>query len=270
VNGEDLPIMCFFVRDEMAEVAPFDAAERGVVASLKNNLWAAGGELPADARRLARMCGVDLDAWPALWGAVRHVFVEAGGKITHTKLSAEMARAREQREAHRRGADLTNAQRSAQRGAERGAERSAERADSGSDSAPPCDTPPSPSPSGSPSVAPSPSPASGRKRSPATPAGAPSYSATFEEIWEKYPKKVAKADAWRTFQKIAPPPDQVLAALTWQCESRAWQDVNFVPHLTTYLNRQQWEDQPNPANGAGHVGPAAPDADHVEGPVDLT
>ncbi len=68
----------------------------------------------------------------------------------------------------------------------------------------------------------------------------------FDEFWNAYPRKVAKAAANRVFNKLKVN-DEVLAlmisALDKQKQSKQWQEPQFIPHATTWLNQRRWEDE---------------------------
>jgi len=70
--------------------------------------------------------------------------------------------------------------------------------------------------------------------------------ADFDQFWDKYPRKVGKVTALKSWQKIRPPLDRVIAALGWQLTSPDWvkNDGQFIPYPATYLNDRRWEDQP--------------------------
>jgi uncharacterized protein YdaU (DUF1376 family) len=150
----ELPIVSLFVHDVLAEISDLDDAERGAYLSLLLGLWAEGGSLPLEARRLARRAGTDPARWDAIWSAISRFFIAADGAITHAMVTTGMARAREQRDARRRGANATNAKRSAGRGAQRPLSAVPSESDTDAD----CGTPPSPSPSPSPDLDPAPDP----------------------------------------------------------------------------------------------------------------
>lgn len=71
------------------------------------------------------------------------------------------------------------------------------------------------------------------------------YSAEFLTFWVAYPRKVAKADAWRRWQVEAPPLAAVLAALAWQIPANDWtrDRMRYIPHPATYLHDKRWEDE---------------------------
>lgn len=85
----------------------------------------------------------------------------------------------------------------------------------------------------------------------------------FDEFWSAYPRKVAKADAAKAWEKVSP--DQgtlksILAGLEAAKSSRDWMKDSgqFIPHAATWINGRRWEDD------ASAQGAAAP-ADAFEG-----
>ena len=71
---------------------------------------------------------------------------------------------------------------------------------------------------------------------------------TFEDFWKLYPRKRAKGAARKAFARIQWTEDswsQLVAALEWQ--TREWTDPQFIPHPSTYLNQERWEDEPDAA-----------------------
>lgn len=65
----------------------------------------------------------------------------------------------------------------------------------------------------------------------------------FEEFWEHYPKKVAKAKCNELWNKKKPNLDQCIKTLAWQVVSDQWQK-GFIPNPQTWLNQERWDDQP--------------------------
>lgn len=69
---------------------------------------------------------------------------------------------------------------------------------------------------------------------------------SFEEFWAAWPKREAKKDAKRAWDKM--PPQNKIAALQalpghvdrWRREGRA---RNHIPHPATWLNGERWEDE---------------------------
>ena len=72
----------------------------------------------------------------------------------------------------------------------------------------------------------------------------------FERFWKAYPRKVAKADALKAFEKNVPGPllETVLNALEKQKRSENWtrDSGRYIPYPATWLNGKRWEDESEP------------------------
>jgi DNA replication protein DnaD len=71
---------------------------------------------------------------------------------------------------------------------------------------------------------------------------------SFDAFWEVYPRKVAKAKARKSWDKLSPDDEllgQIISALEQQKQSRDWIKDNgqFIPYPTTWLNQRRWEDE---------------------------
>lgn len=69
---------------------------------------------------------------------------------------------------------------------------------------------------------------------------------SFEDFWSAYPRKVAKADARKAWDRMRPPVDKILEALKWQRLTDQWQrdGGQFIPYPASYLRGERWEDSP--------------------------
>lgn len=70
----------------------------------------------------------------------------------------------------------------------------------------------------------------------------------FDRFWEKYPKKIGKADALRAFRKIKPDEEltsRIISAVESHMKTDQWKDNDgrYIPYPATFLNRAQWEDE---------------------------
>ena len=75
------------------------------------------------------------------------------------------------------------------------------------------------------------------------------YPADFLDFWHTYPRRTAKADAFKAWQALAPNRDDLRAMLTalgWQVEQPDWRKDNgaFIPYPATWLRAHRWEDEP--------------------------
>jgi len=73
----------------------------------------------------------------------------------------------------------------------------------------------------------------------------------FGEFWKHYPRKTDKGKAKTTWDKLCQSKNgkrplwvEVRKAIHYQKQSERWQDRQFIPHPTTWLNNQRWLDDP--------------------------
>lgn len=74
------------------------------------------------------------------------------------------------------------------------------------------------------------------------PQGGKSNDSEFEIFYSSYPKKVAKPNARKAWEKNKCNLEQVLPAL--EKHKKTWKDPQFIPHPATWLNQRRWEDEP--------------------------
>lgn len=69
---------------------------------------------------------------------------------------------------------------------------------------------------------------------------------SFDAFWKHYPKKVDKQKAKAAFKKAIAKRtitvDELIVAVERQKKSRQWQNIDYVPNPTTWLNGSRWED----------------------------
>ena len=96
----------------------------------------------------------------------------------------------------------------------------------------------------------------GRKKGKAK-ASAEVKAAEFDRFWAAYPLKVGKKKARDAFARVKVPVEQLLAALEVQKKSEQWvkDGGKFIPHPTTWLNGERWEDE---APAESRPAPTAP------------
>lgn len=76
----------------------------------------------------------------------------------------------------------------------------------------------------------------------------------FERFWSAYPKKTAKQQALKAWQKLKPDEElieKMLLSLERQKRSVQWTKDNgqFIPYPATWLNGRRWEDESEVQNG---------------------
>jgi hypothetical protein len=70
----------------------------------------------------------------------------------------------------------------------------------------------------------------------------------FDEFWENYPKKVAKADArkaWQQTKNVRPELTMLISAIKAHCKTEQWMRNSgaFIPYPATWLRGERWEDE---------------------------
>jgi hypothetical protein len=71
---------------------------------------------------------------------------------------------------------------------------------------------------------------------------------TFEEFWELYPRKIAKSDAQKAWQKLKPTEElskAIFSAIDSWKKSQQWQKDGgeFIPYPATFLRKRMWESE---------------------------
>jgi len=83
----------------------------------------------------------------------------------------------------------------------------------------------------------------------------------FDLFWQHYPRHESRQTAFRAFSRIHPNRELVESWVLWLEKaklSRQWQDTNYIPHLSVWLNQRRWESDPPPG-----METAAPGAQRV-------
>lgn len=95
---------------------------------------------------------------------------------------------------------------------------------------------------------------------------------SFNEFWSSYPKKTAKQQALKAWEKLRPDEELlnvILASLERQKKSVQWTKDNgqFIPYPATWLNGRRWEDESEVQNGKnnGNCGMPTTEAEWLEG-----
>lgn len=94
------------------------------------------------------------------------------------------------------------------------------------------------------------------------PRSRPGDSPEFARFWDAYPRKTNKGDArtaWAKAIKRATPAVIQDAVVAYANDPNLPADQTKIPHASTWLNGDRWEDGPQPAPHAGHGRPTATD-----------
>lgn len=67
----------------------------------------------------------------------------------------------------------------------------------------------------------------------------------FNEFWSSYPRQQNKALALKSWKRIPVSlHEQIIADVKLRTkEHKQWQNRDYIPHASTYLNQRRWEDK---------------------------
>ncbi len=72
------------------------------------------------------------------------------------------------------------------------------------------------------------------------------FTYSFDIFWNEYPRKESKAKAQQWFIKNKPSAQlfsKMMSSLERFKKTKQWQDKQYIPHPTTWLNQKRWEDE---------------------------
>lgn len=88
------PFMPLFFGDLLAATPTWDGEERALYLLLLAYQWSAG-PLPADPKKIAKMCQYDQKTFPKLWATVGKKFIETGAGLINERLEGHRQKANE-------------------------------------------------------------------------------------------------------------------------------------------------------------------------------
>jgi hypothetical protein len=68
----------------------------------------------------------------------------------------------------------------------------------------------------------------------------------FDHFWNQYPRKVAKKKArqiWKSRDLGNGPYQKIMKSLSDYKKTEQWQEKELIPHPTTWLNQERWDDE---------------------------
>jgi uncharacterized protein YdaU (DUF1376 family) len=86
------PYMKLYVADYLGDTHHLSALEHGAYLLLLMGMWRAGGKLPADDGKLARVARCTPEEWAQVRETVLEFFRRRGGVLTHKRIAQEMAK----------------------------------------------------------------------------------------------------------------------------------------------------------------------------------
>jgi uncharacterized protein YdaU (DUF1376 family) len=88
-----IPYMQLYVADYLADTRHLSTEQHGAYLLLLMSMWRAGGRLPSDASKLARIAGVSLRRWHLVWPNIEPLFDIHDDEIGHGRLEREHQKA---------------------------------------------------------------------------------------------------------------------------------------------------------------------------------
>lgn len=83
---------------------------------------------------------------------------------------------------------------------------------------------------------------------PSSPAAPATDDPNFVRFWDAYPRRVGKGQARKAWAKATKTtdPETIIAAAGRFTTLRGHEDPQFIPHPSTWLNGERWDDVPDP------------------------
>jgi uncharacterized protein YdaU (DUF1376 family) len=226
-DGKPDAWMPVYIGETIADTAHLTARQFGAYMRLRLAAWRRGGALPGQTDQLRALTGLDPDAWRDDWPVLSGLFTLEDGAIRDPALEERYAHAVD-RYAKRVASSAAGV--AARAGRPTGA--------------------PDGKPNGAPNDVPNGTPNGEQNQNqshkkPKSPLVPPSAS-RFPEFWAAYPRasRKGKADALKrwTARGLDAIADRILADVVERAaKDRQWRE-GFIPHASTYVNGQGWED----------------------------
>jgi len=86
--------MPWYAADHRQDTPHLSLEQDGAYRRMIDAMWNAGGRLPNDPQKLARILRVDIRKWKFLSAAVLPFFEVDGDELTHKRVTAELAKAK--------------------------------------------------------------------------------------------------------------------------------------------------------------------------------
>lgn len=87
------PYLPLYVGDYLRDTGYLTLEQHGAYVMLLMRLWSAGGTLPADEAKLARIAGVTVKKWRPIWADLADFFEVEDGQLSHKRITAELEKA---------------------------------------------------------------------------------------------------------------------------------------------------------------------------------
>jgi uncharacterized protein YdaU (DUF1376 family) len=230
--------MQFYVGDFLASTTHLSLEQRGGYVLVMFAMWNAGGSLPDDPTKLARICGVSLKRWQNISPEILEFFDRDGDRLTQKRLAAEHAKQSEIIEQRRAAGKLGNLAKSLKANNTTSANASAKNTLSGR----------IPEPEPEPKK-------EGKKQTTELIASEPPMRAMadrnqFEEFFRQSPKQTKPEAAWLEYRRVVQEgqatPETLMAGMMQSAAEhhRSQTEDRYFPSPVQWLRDGRWNDRP--------------------------
>lgn len=87
------PYLPLYIGDYLRDTGYLTLEQHGAYFMLLMRLWSAGGSLPADEAKLARIAGVSVKKWRPIWADLAAFFEQENDQISHKRITTELEKA---------------------------------------------------------------------------------------------------------------------------------------------------------------------------------
>jgi uncharacterized protein YdaU (DUF1376 family) len=245
------PYIQFYVSDYIGSTGHLTTEQHGAYLLLLFAMWNAGGSLPSDPAKLARIVRLSPRRWQAIAPDILEFFRVDGDRITQERLRRDYDAVVEIGEKRSAAGKLGNAVKSLKSKEPDNANALANQthtdriSESYSEPEPNSEPEASAEPDSTTSVT---APQSLVARSERIAGN--EIEEAFEEFWPQCPRKVGKGTARRIYLKIVTSgkatPAALLHGMMRYAQEREGQDPKYTQHPATWLNAEGWLNEPAP------------------------
>lgn len=224
-----VPFMQLYVGDYIRDTRHLTAEQHGAYLLLLMAAWNAGGRLPNNPKKLARLAASTPSRWAKIAADVLEFFDVEGDHITNRRLTVELKKAQEK--------SIIRAQ-AGTRGGNAKALKTKEPGVANAIVLPEHSSEPEPE---------------DKRVTNVTLVHSPDL---FPEFWGRWPVKKSRKAAHAAYLKALKETDHgtLVAAVDAQRRWPEWANPKYIPHAATWLNKGSWTDEPRASQGAGVAG----------------
>lgn len=226
------PFMQLYVSDFIGDTLSLSTEQIGAYMLLLMAMWNAGGKLPADESKLARVARMSVKKWKAIADDLMPFFEIDGDVIRHNRLTKELQKSESKSQSRASAGAVGGAAKALK-------DKEARQANAMRSSQHLPDTITRED-------------SSSLRSEESARVDKPDFQREFEtEFWPVYPRKAGKGQAVKAYctARKHTSSEIIVAGAHRYARERAGQDASFTKHPATWLNGQCWLDEPSPPRG---------------------